>query len=73
MSHAPAGTTYVDRTSTMAAMCSAAAPDIPDPTTPTVPQAHEIMQCRLRCITSTCAYRRAALAVLVGAGRYILP
>jgi len=72
MSNTPAGTMSIDAAPAMAAMCSAAAPDIADPVTPTVAQAHEIMQCRVRCLTSTCAYRRAALAVLVDAGHYVL-
>jgi hypothetical protein len=35
----------------------------------TVPRAHELVQVHLRCATGACAARRAALDVLVAAGR----
>ncbi len=73
MPNAPAGTTSIDAASGRTERCAAAAPDIADPAAPTVSQAHEIMQRHLRCLTATCAHRRAALAALVGAGHYVLP
>jgi hypothetical protein len=44
-----------------------------EPERPTVEQAHKIMQVHLRCSTATCRHRKAALAGLVEAGRYVLP
>ncbi len=44
-----------------------------EPERPTVEQAHKIMQAHVRCRTAVCQHRKVALAVLVGAGRYVLP
>jgi len=73
MSNAAAGTTSIDGAWCQTATCAAAALDLADPAAPTLLQSHEIMQCHLRCMTATCAHRRAALAVLVDAGHYVLP
>ncbi len=44
-----------------------------EPEHPSVDQAHKMMQTHLRCPTETCRHRKIALAVLVDAGRYVLP
>jgi len=59
----PAATSVIDPT----VECAVA------PEQPTVEQAHQIMQTHLRCRTAMCERRRAALAVLVATGRYVLP
>jgi hypothetical protein len=71
MSNALAGATSVDAAST--STCPATEADIADLTPMTVSQAHAVMQRHLRCMTATCAHRRTALTVLVGAGHYVLP
>jgi hypothetical protein len=44
-----------------------------EPVRPTVDEAHKIMQAHLRCNSKVCQHRMMALAVLVDAGRYVLP
>jgi hypothetical protein len=44
-----------------------------EPVRPTVEEAHKIMQAHLRCNSKVCQQRMVALAVLVDAGRYVLP
>ena len=67
-------TTIGDITTTTNAATTAAAVDtcqtLPQPLP--VAEAHQVMQQHLRCLTDTCPSRRAAVAVLVGEGRYVL-